>query len=394
MDIMRIPIPTDSSLHLSLSEGDLHMATSRSAIRSLERAAAAVLLASLPAALAAGDQEPWRRQVPIIDLHGHIAADAIDEAIRAMDANFIHLTVQLTPGRNAEQFRASKALFDEKGRGRFLLYVNDVYRNFPIEEPGYGEKVARIVEECAALGARGLKISKTLGLYWKDRDGKIIPVDDPRLDPMWAACGRLGIPVSIHTGDPKAFWLPPDERNERWEELRLHPEWSFYGDQYPPREEVLAQRNRVIARHEGVTFVGVHFGNNPEDPDYVAALLRKHGNLHVDISARLGEIGRHDPAKMRAMFLEFQDRILFGTDFMVSRDGYILGAGPRLRDEAEVKKFFEAHWRFLETDARQVDHPTPIQGTWKIDGIGLPREVLEKIYFRNAARLLKLERES
>ena len=205
---------------------------------------------------------------------------------------------------------------------------------------------------------------------------------------MWQACGRLNIPVSIHSGDPKAFWLPVDKSNERYDELGEHPDWAFGGGKYPSREEILRQLETVVGKHPQVTFVGVHFGNDPEDVDHIADLFRRHPNYNADIAARIPEIGRQPPDKLRRLFIEFQDRILFGSDFMVFDEGYILGAGPVVTSEAEVKKFFDRHWQFLETDARQMEHPTPIQGRWKIDAIALPRDVLEKIYFRNAERLV------
>jgi predicted TIM-barrel fold metal-dependent hydrolase len=330
----------------------------------------------------------WRRSLSIIDVHGHIEADSIDKTLAAMDANGIGRMVNLTTGGAPERFAARKKQFDDKGQGRFVLYMNDVYQNHPIEDVDYGAKVTRDMEENVRLGAKGLKISKTLGLYWKDKAGKIIAIDDPRLDPMWQACARLKIPVSIHSGDPKAFWLPVDEKNERYDELGAHPDWAFGGGKYPPREEVLRQLEHVVATHPQVTFVGVHFGNDPEDVDHVAALFRKYPNYNADIAARIPEIGRQPPEKLRKLFLEFSDRILFGSDFMVFQEGYILGAGPVVTTEAEVKTFFDRHWRFLETDARQMEHPTPIQGRWKIDAIALPRDVLEKIYVRNAERLI------
>jgi predicted TIM-barrel fold metal-dependent hydrolase len=330
----------------------------------------------------------WRRSMRIIDVHGHISPASVEKALAAMDAHFIDRLVNLTAGSTIEQFTAAKQVFEEKGRGRFILYINDVYGNQPIEDPEFGRKVTETLERAAALGAKGLKISKSLGLYWKDQDKKIVPIDDPRLDPMWATAGRLGLPVSIHSGDPKAFWQPIDEKNERYEELHEHPDWAFGGGAYPPREEILRQLEAVVARHPKVTFVGVHFGNDPEDVDHVAALFRRYPNYNADLGARIPEIGRQDPAKLRAMFVEFQDRILFGTDFMVFPRGYILGAGPVLTDEAEVTRFFDAHWRFLETNARKMQHPTPIQGRWTVDAIGLPPEVLEKIYRKNAERII------
>ncbi len=330
----------------------------------------------------------WRRTVPIIDVHGHINTDCVEKTLAAMDANFLSRIVNLTPGSNAEQFAQAKKVFDELGKGRFILYVNDVYENFPVEDPEFGKKVAGEIEKCVAMGARGLKVSKTLGLYWKDKAGKIVAIDDPRLEEMWTVCGRLKIPVSIHSGDPKAFWLPLDEKNERFDELHDHPNWAFGGGKFPPREEVLRQLESVVARHPDVTFVGVHFGNDPEDVDHIAQLLRKYPNYNADIAARIPEIGRQAPEKLRKLFIEFQDRILFGTDFMVFAKGYILGAGPVLPSEAEVKKYFDRHWQFLETNARQMEHPTPIQGNWKIDAIGLPPDVLEKVYYRNAERII------
>jgi predicted TIM-barrel fold metal-dependent hydrolase len=305
-----------------------------------------------------------------------------------MDANFIARMVNLTAGEDAAELAAAKQQFDARGKGRFVLYVNDVYSKHPIEDPAFGQKVAATLDEAVRLGAKGLKISKSLGLFWRDAQQKIIAIDDARLEPMWKACARLGIPVSIHSGDPKAFWSPVDPNNERYEELKDHPTWAFGGGQYPARAEILRQLEHVVATHPDVTFVGVHFGNDPEDVDHVAALLRKYRNYNVDIAARIPEIGRQDPGKLRAIFVEFQDRILFGTDFMVFKEGYILGAGPVVQSEQQVKTFFDTHFRFLETNARQIDHPTPIQGRWKIDAIGLPRDVLEKIYFKNAERII------
>ena len=334
------------------------------------------------------DAAAWRRTIPIFDVHGHIDPDAIEKTLAAMDANFITRIVNLTAGEDAAEFAAAQRQFDARGKGRFVLYVNDVYAKHPIEDPAFGAKIAATIEEAVRLGAKGLKISKSLGLFWRDTQGKIIAIDDVRLEPMWKACARLGIPVSIHSGDPKAFWLPVDPSNERYEELKDHPKWAFGGGEYPARAEILRQLEHVVATHPDVTFVGVHFGNDPEDVDHVAALLRKYRNYNVDIAARVPEIGRQAPAKLRALFVEFQDRILFGTDFMVFKEGYILGAGPVVKSEEQVKTFFDAHYRFLETNARQMDHPTPIQGRWKIDAIGLSRDVLEKVYFKNAERII------
>jgi hypothetical protein len=198
------------------------------------------------------------------------------------------------------------------------------------------------------------------------------------------------MPVSIHVADPRAFWLPYDESNERWKELKDHKSWWF-GDtnKYPPRMELLEALNRVIARHPKTTFVCVHFANNAEDLEWVDASLSKYPNMMADLAARIPEIGRHDPEKVRALFTKHQDRILFATDFQVY-DRLILGSSgnepPPTDDDAA--EFFSKCWRWLETSDRNFPHMTPIQGDWTISGIGLPASVLRKVYFDNARRLL------
>jgi len=198
------------------------------------------------------------------------------------------------------------------------------------------------------------------------------------------------VPVSIHVADPKAFWLPFDEKNERWKELKDHKSWWF-GDtnKFLPWKEMLEALNRVIARHPKTTFVCVHFANNAEELDWVDASLSRYPNMMADLAARIPEIGRHDPEQVRRLFLKHQDRILFGTDFMVY-GRMILGSSgnepPPTNADAEV--FYAKEWRWLETLDQNWPHMTPIQGDWTISSVGLPSSVLRKIYFDNARKLL------
>jgi predicted TIM-barrel fold metal-dependent hydrolase len=205
---------------------------------------------------------------------------------------------------------------------------------------------------------------------------------------------KLHMPVAIHTGDPKAFWKPPTPDNERFDELSVHPKWSFYGHPFT-WEQLYAQFERRVTRSPKTIFIGVHFGNDPEDPVKVAAMLDAHKNLYVDLAARIPEIGRidanHDPAKLRAFFEKYQDRILWGTDTWVGNEAEALMFGsngatpPTAVDE---QRFFDGCYRWLETNDKNIPTPTPIQGRWNIDGIGLPREILEKVYWKNGAKLL------
>jgi hypothetical protein len=198
------------------------------------------------------------------------------------------------------------------------------------------------------------------------------------------------MPVSIHVADPKAFWLPYDEKNERWKELKDHRSWWF-GDtnKYPPWKELLESLNRVIGRHPGTTFVCVHFANNAEELDWVDQSLRRYPNMMADLAARIPEIGRHDPDKVRQLFIKFQDRILFATDFQVL-DRLILGSSGNEPppSDADAEVFFAKEFRWLETRDRNWAHMTPIQGDWTISSIGLPDTVLRKVYFDNARKLL------
>jgi predicted TIM-barrel fold metal-dependent hydrolase len=296
-------------------------------------------------------------------------------------------TVTHAPGLLSD-LEQTKALADQQFAGRFLEYMNLDYAGW--NEAEFAKSAVAQVEEGFRLGAAGFKEFKRLGLFLRDKNGHLLKVDDPKLDPMWRRLGELGMPVSIHVADPKAFWGPYDASNERWTELKDHPSWWF-GDRskYPPREELLAALERVVARHPETTFVCVHFANNAEDLDWVDGQLAAHPNMMADLAARVPEIGRHEPEKVQALFIKYATRILFGTDFQVY-DRMILGSGGNgpPPSEADAVDFFRKHWRFLETADTNFPHMTPIQGSWTISAIHLPPEVLAKIYFENAERLL------
>ncbi len=341
--------------------------------------------------------QEWRDARRLIDFHMHLGEgeEFLERAVRVMDQVGIGVGVNLSGGpvtsREGERspFERNKVLADQRFPGRFVHSMNLDFSH--LEREDFSEHLAAQVEKGFGLGAAGLKIYKQLGLYLSDSRGELVKVDDPRLDAAWAKCGELGMPVSIHVGDPKAFWLPYDSSNERWEELRDHPDWWF-GDpkKFPPREELLEALNRVIARHPGTTFIGVHFANNPEDIDKVGEWFERFPNLRADLAARVPELGRHEARKVHEFFVKYQDRIVFATDFMVY-DRFILGSGGRgpPPTETDAIEFYRKHWRWMETWDEDFEHMTPIQGNWRIDAIGLPQEVLRKVYFDNARKLMK-----
>ncbi len=341
--------------------------------------------------------DAWRAEHRIIDLHQHINATTqhVARAVKIMDAAGVGIGVNLSGGfvtrskpDEPSEFERNKALMDAIAPGRFVQYMSLDYKGW--DQPDFSERAAKQVEEGRRLGAAGFKEYKRLGVGLRDGQGKLIAVDDPKLDAVWKRCGELGMPVSIHVADPKAFWEPYNSKNERWKELGDHPGWWF-GDtnKFPPWKSLLEALNRVISRRPETTFVCVHFANNAEELDWVDASLSRYPNMMADLAARIPEIGRHDPEKVRRLFLKHQDRILFGTDFMVY-DRVILGSSGKEPppSDADAEVFFAKEWRWLETRDKNWEHMTPIQGDWTISSIGLPASVLRKIYFDNARKLL------
>ncbi len=316
-----------------------------------------------------------RARFPVIDVHCHWwlgrRSPAAETMLAAMDAMNIAVAVNLSGGYG--DALGAMLAWCAAAPDRLLVFANVDFAR--IDETDFADTTVAFLRDAKERGVRGLKIFKDLGLTIRDASGDLVPVDDPRLDPVWAACGELGLPVLIHSGDPAAFFEPVDERNERWMQLRRHPSWSFHGDAFPARDEVFAQRERVFGRHPGTTFIAAHLGDLADDLDRASALLDAHPNVVMDISGRVAELGRQ-PYAARRFLIRFQDRILFGTDRYPGRPDQ-----PRER----------IYFRFLETDDEYFkyhDHAFPPTGEWRIHGVFLPDEVLRKIYFDNAARVL------
>jgi predicted TIM-barrel fold metal-dependent hydrolase len=341
-----------------------------------------------------------KARFPVIDIHTHITVSAkeengvalvpdrqylgtAEEMIAVMDRKNIRSMVNLTGGYGSGLVDTVRK-YDHAFPDRFYTFTEPSYSKFL--NPDYPKLQAQAIEQAHNNGARGLKILKTLGLYLRDHitTGKLIKVDDPRFDPMWDTCGQLNMPVAIHVSDPVAFFKPTDRFNERYEELSNHPDWSFHGSDFPSNAELLEARNRVIARHPKTQFIVLHVGNFAESLGNVSEKLDRFPNMHVDIAARIGELGRQ-PRTSRAFFDKYQDRILFGTDATPH--------GDEFPQQVFNDKLYEIYYRFLETDDEYFDYApakTPPQGRWQIYGINLPESILRKVYNGNAARELHI----
>lgn len=326
---------------------------------------------------------------PIIDSHVHITPlpECVERTLRIFERNGITRFCAKSAGFvGTGRFKATLEV-KERLEDRFAFFVNLDWRG--VDHPEWGPREARRLEQAVELGARGVKIFKNLGVGVRTQDGKLLRVDDPRLDPIMEKAAQLGAVVAMHTSDPKVFFDPPGPENERYLELLFAPSWSFHGKDYPSRQSLLQARDRLIERHPQTTFLGIHLANNPEDLDYVDRILSKYPNLYVDTSARIGEIGRHPAEKVREFFIKHQDRILFGSDLVVSPAGLQLGSlSIWPDDDGDADRFFRAHREYFETDRKNIDHPTPIQGDWKVNAINLPADVLKKFYIENAEHLI------
>ncbi len=310
-----------------------------------------------------------RAKYPFVDVHSHQNAqmppERLDQLIRDMDSLNMGVMVNLSGGFGE---RLKRGIANMKGRytNRFVLFANLDFSG--IDDPDYGKRAAAQLEEDVRSGAQGLKIFKNLGLTLKDGAGRRIPVDDPRFDPVWAACARLRIPVLIHTGEPAPFFQPQDRFNERWLELKVHPERARPPDRFPSWESLMAEQYRLFVRHPKTIFINAHLGWLGGNLSELGRLMDRLPNMYADIAAVLYDLGRQ-PRFARQWLERYKDRILFGKDTWA-------------RDE------YHTYFRVLETADEYFDYYRKYHAFWQMYGLDLPDDILKRIYYKNALRLI------
>ncbi len=323
---------------------------------------------------------------PVVDVHTHFFyklrhdKKALDAFVKTMDRNGIAVCVSLD-GKLGEQLEAHLEYLWADYKDRFAVFANidwqgagqaDAYETWDCHRDDFAHRTVIGLRAAAKRGVSGVKVFKSYGLRNRNPDGSLTEIDDVRFDPIWNACGELGLPVIIHTADPSAFFDRIDGQNERWEELSRHPDWHFPPDKFPSRAELHSARNRMFAKHPKTTFIAAHLGNDGEDLSETAALLEAYPNVVVEIASRISELGRQ-PYSARDFLIQYSDRVLFGTD----------GPWPEQR--------LQYYWRFLETRDEYFPYSEkafPPQGLWRIYGVHLPKNVLRKLYSENAARVI------
>jgi predicted TIM-barrel fold metal-dependent hydrolase len=316
----------------------------------------------------------------VIDAHNHLGEDfgggwdkkPINELLDLLDTAGITKYIDLDGGWGEEILHAHLDYFKSKAPDRFQVFGGVDWSQWQTLGNRFPEWASKRIAVQKEAGAQGIKIWKPFGLQIKDPQGNLVKVDDIRLSPIWETAGELKLPIMVHVADPVAFFDPIDETNERWEELNNHPDWAFTSPPYPPFMEILNGLQNLVSLHPSTVFIGAHVGCYAENLDWVGKMLDRCSNYFIDISARTAELGRQ-PFTARKFFMNYQDRILFGSDL-----------GPDL-------EAYRAYFRFLETDDEYFNYGTseiPEQGRWQVYGLNLPEDVLKKVYFSNANRIL------
>lgn len=322
-----------------------------------------------------------RGRFPAIDAHNHLGlwlslsgewvVPDVDDLLKMFAEVNVAAVVNLD-GRWGDELEANLDRYDRAHPGRFATFCQLDWRE--TDHEGFDRRLVSSLQRSAMAGAKGLKVRKDLGLHVRDDRGELLLLDDPRLGDVWDAAAQAGLPVAIHTADPIAFFEPVDAQNERLEELLQNPEWSFSdGDRFPSFERLLDALESVVSSHPRTVFIGVHAGNCAEDLERVDRMLQRYPNYHIDIAARIAELGRQ-PRASAALLRRHADRVLFGTD-----------------DFPPDPSVYRVHFRFLETEDEHFPYSpeeSPPQGRWAISGLGLSDDILGPVYAANARRLI------
>jgi predicted TIM-barrel fold metal-dependent hydrolase len=321
-----------------------------------------------PSTLVVPGTEVQKAKYPFVDIHSHqfgMGEKDLSELVGAMDKLNMAVMVNLSGG-SGEGLTAAISNVKKNYPNRFVVFANVDFDG--VGNPGWAENAVSQLEEDVKNGAKGLKIYKSLGLRNKDIEGRRVAIDDERLDPVWEKCGELGIPVLIHAADPKSFWDPMDSNNERWLELKTHPRRKRSDSDPAPWQQIIDEQHRMFKKHPNTNFINAHMGRYANDLGKLATLMDEIPNMYVGIGAVIAELGRQ-PKNAHQFFVKYQDRIVFGKDSWKPEE-------------------FPTYFRVLETDDEYFPYYKKYHAFWAMYGLDLPDEVLRKVYYKNAVKLL------
>ena len=325
-----------------------------------------------PSTLVVPENPVTRAKYPFIDVHNHqfrMPSQDLNALLTEMDQINMGILVNLSGRGRGETTHLDGALSNIKNSespNRLVLFTNVSFQG--IDDPNWGKRTAQQLEDDVKKGARGLKIYKSLGLRNTDASGQRIAIDDPRIDPVWAKCGELGIPVLIHSADPAPFWDEHNAQNERWLELKLRPNRKRSDNDPAPWQQLISEQHHVFEKHPQTTFINAHFGWYANNLQKLGELLDKFPNMMVEFGAVIAELGRQ-PRHAREFFIKYQDRIMFGKDAWNPHE-------------------YHTYFRVLETADEYFPYYKKYHAYWKMYGLDLPDDVLKKVYYKNALRVI------
>src|SRR5438477_3932033 len=321
-----------------------------------------------PSTLVVPQHKLSKAKFPFIDVHNHqeeMPSMDLGILITEMDKMNMRVMVNLS-GSNGEELKRSVKNVRDHFPNRFIVFANIDWNG--VGNEGWGERAAKQLEQDVKNGANGLKIFKDLGFSVRDIHRKRVTVDDPRLDPIWRKAGELKIPVLIHTADPKSFWDPMDSMNERWLELATHPYRKRSNTDPAPWDTLISEQHRMFKKHPGTTFIAAHFGWYANNLAKLGQLLDEMPNVNVEFGAVIAELGRQ-PRTAKEFFIKYQDRILFGKDSWAPEE-------------------YATYFRVLETEDEYFPYHKKYHAFWAMYGMGLPDDILRKVYYKNALRII------
>jgi predicted TIM-barrel fold metal-dependent hydrolase len=322
-----------------------------------------------PSTLVVPENPVTATKFPFIDVHSHhwrMAEQDLDQLIAQMDSMNMKVIVNLS-GRGGTQLKAMTDNIKKYGHeDRIVVFTNIELRS--IDDPDWAENTVKQIQYDFDNGARGLKIYKSQGMSNNDAKGNRIKINDPRIGPVWEKCGELGMPILIHSADPKPFWEPHDSLNERWLELKLRPGRKRGPDDPASWETIIAEQHDLFKSHPNTNFIAAHMGWYPNDLNKLGTLLDEMPNMYVEIGAVIAELGRQ-PRMANKFFEKYQDRVMFG------KDSY---------QPAEYPTYF----RVLESADEYFPYYKRYHAFWKMYGLDLPDEILKKLYYKNALKLI------
>jgi predicted TIM-barrel fold metal-dependent hydrolase len=305
---------------------------------------------------------------PFIDVHNHqytMPIQDLDKIVKEMDSLNMGVMVNLS-GFRGKYLEWSLDNVNKNYPNRFIIFLNINFEN--LDDEGWPGETLTMMEEAVKQGVRGLKVYKGLGLTDKDNEGNRIAIDDARLDPIWAKCGELGIPVLIHSGEPNSFWKTKDKYNERWLELKQEPSRYRDPNKVPPFEQVMGEQHHVFRKHPSTKFIDAHLGWFGNDLERLGKLFDDMPNVYTELGAVLAELGRQ-PKAARSFLIKYQDRVMFGKDTYKMEEYY-------------------TYFRVLETGDEYFNYYRKRHAHWKMYGLELPDSVLKKIYYKNALKVI------